>query len=103
MELGVQVLNVLKAVFDPEIPISVVDLGLIYGIDIDAEKMVTVTMTMTTRGCPVHSLITEKIRSSLDILPWIKKTHGNLVWDPPWTPDRRFNPDIRISITQPVR
>jgi metal-sulfur cluster biosynthetic enzyme len=82
------VLEALKEVIDPELGINVVDLGLIYEVDIEGAN-VSVTMTLTTPGCPLHESIGAAVREALDAyIPGIGEVAVNLVWDPPWTPDR---------------
>jgi metal-sulfur cluster biosynthetic enzyme len=81
------VLNALSEVYDPEIPISIVDMGLIYRVDVDADNNINVDMTMTTRGCPMHSMITYQAQKRIEKMEGAGKVKVNLVWDPPWTPD----------------
>jgi len=83
-----RVIEALKKVHDPEIPINVVDLGLIYGVDIEGDK-IKIRMTMTTPGCPMSYFITELVREVVrEEIPEAKDVEVELVWDPPWTPDR---------------
>lgn len=79
------ILEKLKAVIDPEIGINIVDLGLIYNLDFD-EKKITVTMTLTTPGCPMHNSITKWVKEALSQIANVEVS-VNLVWQPPWTPD----------------
>jgi len=82
------VLEALKAVIDPELGINVVDLGLIYEVAVD-EADVRITMTLTTLGCPRHESIAEAVQAALeDMLPRIGEVTVDLVWEPPWTPNR---------------
>jgi metal-sulfur cluster biosynthetic enzyme len=81
------VLNALSEVYDPEIPISIVDMGLIYRVDVDADNNIDVDMTMTTRGCPMHSMITYQAQKRIEKMEGAGKVKVNLVWDPPWAPD----------------
>lgn len=87
----------LRDVNDPELPVNIVDLGLIYTVavepDPDAPGMmprqrVRVDMTMTTQGCPAHGIILEQVRNRLAGIPAISECSVNLVWEPAWTPDR---------------
>ena len=80
-----QVWETLKTVYDPEIPVNVVDLGLVYNVAIN-EETVRVDMTMTMRGCPMHSYMTHDAREKLLKIPGVKNVEVNLVWDPPWNP-----------------
>ncbi len=81
------ILSALSEVYDPEIPINIVDMGLIYKVNIDDENNVEVDMTMTTRGCPMHSMMTYQAQKRLEQIKGIGKVKVNLVWDPPWTPE----------------
>ncbi|MBI4399294.1 metal-sulfur cluster assembly factor [Candidatus Micrarchaeota archaeon] len=82
-----QVKNALKEVFDPEIGINVVDLGLIYDIKIDGPN-IHLTMTMTTPACPVIPMILDNARMAIGKVEGVKSAEIDLVWDPPWTPER---------------
>lgn len=82
-----QILKTLRTVIDPEIGINIVDLGLVYFLDIK-EHSVTVTMTLTTPGCPMHDSMTKWVQESLSQLDPEIKTDINLVWSPRWSPDK---------------
>ncbi len=81
------VMEALSQVYDPEIPINVVDLGLIYGVDIKGDK-VHVRMTMTTPGCPLHGVMTSEAKMRVLALDGVNDAEVELVWEPAWTPDR---------------
>lgn len=83
-----QVRDALKKCMDPEIPLSVVDLGLIYGIDISENNDVNIKMTMTTRGCPLHDTLVRDVKNALRDVKGLGMVNVEIVWDPPWTPDR---------------
>ncbi len=83
-----QVEAVLKTIPDPEIGVSLWDLGLIYGITVDKQHNVTVKMTLTTIGCPLFSLIAEPIKAEVGKLPGVNKVEVELTFDPPWNTDR---------------
>ncbi|MGE5589609.1 MAG: metal-sulfur cluster assembly factor [Bacillota bacterium] len=83
-----QVLEKLKTVYDPEVGVNIVDLGLIYNVDIDEAGLVRVEMTLTTPGCPLHETLNVAIDRALKTLPGVNLVQVELVWDPPWTPDR---------------
>lgn len=85
--------SMLNNILDPEIGIGLVDLGLIYNVEIKKDKAV-VTITLTSMGCPFGASIVEQIKDEMGNLPKIKKVAVNIVWDPIWTVDR-INPDIR--------
>jgi metal-sulfur cluster biosynthetic enzyme len=79
------ILETLRQVVDPEIDCNIVDLGLIYGIRIDGRK-VTVQMTLTTQGCPMHESIAWGVKNSLLNLEAVEEAEVEIVWDPPWNP-----------------
>lgn len=81
------VMKALKECYDPEIGMSIVDLGFIYDVKVDENK-VHIKMTLTTPGCPMHSLITEDVRNKVNELKGVEEVNVELVWNPPWTPDR---------------
>lgn len=89
-----EIINALSEVYDPEIPISIVDMGLIYKVNVDSENNTEIDMTMTTRGCPMHSMITFQAQKRVEQIRGIGKVKVNLVWDPPWTPEM-ISPKIR--------
>mgnify|MGYP000122511390 CR=1 FL=1 len=77
----------LKQVYDPEIGINIVDLGLVYDADISEAGDVLVTMTLTSLGCPLGPVIVQEVQSALKSFPNIGDIDVKLVWSPPWTPD----------------
>jgi metal-sulfur cluster biosynthetic enzyme len=77
----------LKNVYDPEIGVNVVDLGLVYDADIEETGDVLVTMTLTSLGCPLGPVIVQEVNNALRDLPGIGSTDVKLVWSPPWSPD----------------
>lgn len=80
-----QIVAALKTVYDPEIPVDIYELGLIYDIDIDAEKKVLLRMTLTAPGCPVAGSLPLQVESAVENVPDVKSATVELVWDPPWT------------------
>jgi len=82
-----EVMKVLKKCYDPEIGISLVDLGLIYDVQVKNDK-VRIKMTLTTPGCPMHSFMIKDVEENVKKLKGVKEVKVELVWDPPWTPDR---------------
>jgi len=82
-----QVYEVLRNCYDPEIPVNVVDLGLIYDVTVN-EDNVNVVMTLTARGCPLHSFISQEIQTRVAAIPGVKSANVQVVWDPPWDPSR---------------
>lgn len=77
----------LRRIDDPELGLNLVDLGLIYDVQVEGGS-VQVTMTLTTRGCPMHAAMVPGVRSAVGQLPGVEEVEVNLVWDPPWTPER---------------
>ncbi len=101
-----EVLSALKSCYDPEIPVNIVDLGLIYSVnfaDVPAEapapasQDVTVDLTLTSPGCPEHVNISAQVKSRLEQLPGIRNAAVNVVWTPPWTPER-LTPEARKQL-----
>jgi FeS assembly SUF system protein len=88
-ELENQIIAALKTVYDPEIPVDVYELGLIYHIDINTEsRHVDVDMTLTAPGCPVAGSMPEWVREAVADVPGVDSVNVELVWEPPWTPER---------------
>ncbi len=92
-----QVYVQLKKCMDPEIPVNIVDLGLIYGVEIEAEKDVNIKMTMTTRGCPLHNTMVNDVKKHVGKIKGIGNINVEIVWDPPWSIDK-MDPSARDSI-----
>jgi len=84
MQLETIVLGVLKTIYDPEIPVNIYDLGLIYSIDIDNDDNVTVEMTLTAPNCPVADSILAEVKDKVNFIQGVKTATVNLVFDPPW-------------------
>lgn len=87
-ELQAQVYEALRLVYDPELGINVVDLGLIYGVDLREDGTLLITMTLTTPGCPLHTSIAEGVAAALDTVPELPGGEIRLVFEPPWDPSR---------------
>jgi metal-sulfur cluster biosynthetic enzyme len=83
-----QVLDSLKQCMDPEIPISVVDMGLIYNVNINADNNVDIKMTMTTRGCPLHDTLVNDVKRYVTKVPGVSAVNVEIVWEPIWTPEK---------------
>ena len=90
-------MTALKDCYDPEIPVNIVDLGLIYGVkiqpDVTAEQAETrqdieIEMTLTAPGCPAHTQISQQVKDRLEQLPGVNSATVNVVWTPAWTPER---------------
>jgi len=84
LSLEVEIVNILKNVYDPEIPVNIYDLGLIYDIDTDDNKKVVITMTLTAPNCPVADILPNEIKDKVSALPDVSEVEINLVFDPPW-------------------
>ena len=82
-----EVIGVLRKCYDPEIPINIYDLGLVYNIDLTAEGKVDVKKTLTAPGCPASAYIHQDVKRKLEQLQGINEAVVNIVWDPPWTPE----------------
>ena len=74
----------IKEIFDPEIPVNIYDLGLIYGVEVSDEASVVVTMTLTTPHCPVAESMPGEVELRVAAVPGVRDCEVNLVWDPPW-------------------
>ena len=83
-----QVVNSLKTIFDPEIPVNIYDLGLIYDIAIDDEQQVHIQMTLTSPGCPVAQTFPGTVEQTINQIPEVADCTVELVWEPSWTQER---------------
>ena len=83
-----QIRNSLKQCMDPEVPLSIVDMGLIYGINISENNDVKIKMTMTTKGCPLHDTMVDDVTRYTKKVPGVNNVQIDIVWDPPWTKDK---------------
>jgi FeS assembly SUF system protein len=91
-----KIIATLQTIFDPEIPLNIYDLGLIYKILIDADR-VKIEMTLTAPGCPVAGAIVEEVRSKVAAMDEINAVDVELVWDPPWTKER-LSEEARLEL-----
>ena len=85
MELETKIIEVLRTVYDPEIPVNIYDLGLIYKIDVDDDRNVAIDMTLTAPNCPIADDIFLDVKTKIEGIREIKSANINLVFDPPWT------------------
>ena len=83
-----QVRDSLKQCMDPEVPLSIVDMGLIYGIDVTDNNDVNIKMTMTTKGCPLHETMVDDVKRYAKRVTGVNNVDVEIVWDPPWTMDK---------------
>ena len=84
LSLEVEIVNTLKNIFDPEIPVNIYDLGLIYDIETDDHQQVKITMTLTAPNCPVADVLPNEIKDKVGSIPGVAGVDINLVFDPPW-------------------
>jgi Predicted metal-sulfur cluster biosynthetic enzyme len=84
MELEDKIVRMIKTVYDPEIPVNIYDLGLIYGVDIDDEKNVVITMTLTAPACPAADFIVEDVKMKVESIPELKNIDVKIVFEPEW-------------------
>ena len=82
------IVEVLRTIFDPELPVNIYDLGLIYSVQVDAAGVATVQMTLTTPACPVAETLPPEVEAKVKTIAGVSDAHVELVWEPPWTPDR---------------
>ena len=92
-----QVYAALKKCMDPEIPVNVVDLGLIYGVKVADGKDVDIKMTMTTRGCPLHDTLVSDVKRYVGKVNGVGNINVDIVWDPPWSLEK-MNQDVREKL-----
>lgn len=86
--LKAAVIEALRTVYDPEIPVNIYDLGLVYGLDVDEKGAVAIRMTLTAPGCPVAQTFPCTVECTVREVPGVSDAKVELVWDPPWTRDR---------------
>lgn len=92
-----EVREALKVVVDPELGINVVDLGLVYEVDVDDEGVAKVAYTLTTMGCPVGPLIEQQMQTILSTIPGLAGVEATLTFDPPWTPEK-MSEEARLAM-----
>ena len=88
MQIKDKIIEEIKKIYDPEIPVNIYDLGLIYKIDVKDDKNVTIDMTLTSPNCPVADSLPNNVKSNVLKIDGIADVKINLVWDPPWTKDK---------------
>ncbi|MDP9056781.1 MAG: SUF system Fe-S cluster assembly protein [Pseudomonadota bacterium] len=96
-ELYEAVITALREIFDPEIPVNIYDLGLIYGVDVTGDGAVVVTMTLTTPHCPVAESMPGEVELRVSSVPGVRDAEVNLVWDPPWDP-QKMSDEARLEL-----
>ncbi len=96
-DLYEDVIAAIKDIFDPEIPVNIYDLGLIYGVDVTQDGGVVVTMTLTTPHCPVAESMPGEVELRVGAVPGVRDAEVNLVWDPPWDP-AKMTDEARLEL-----
>jgi len=86
-QLKLDIIAALQGIYDPEIPVNIYDLGLIYNVVIDTQGSVKIEMTLTTPGCPVAQTFPGNVENVVNHVPGVSEAVVELVWDPPWTSD----------------
>jgi len=92
-----EVYSALRKCMDPEIPVNVVDLGLIYGVKVNEENNIDIEMTMTTRGCPLHDTLVSDVKRYVGKINGVAGVNVSIVWDPPWSVDK-MEPTVRDQL-----
>ncbi len=96
-ELYESVIEALKDIFDPEIPVNIYDLGLIYGVEVTSDADVTITMTLTTPHCPVAETMPGEIELRVTAVPGVRDAEVQVTWDPPWDPSK-MSDEARLEL-----
>ena len=91
------VVDAIKEIYDPEIPVNIYDLGLIYGVEIGPDNHAVVTMTLTTPHCPVAESMPAEVELRVGAVPGVGASEVNLVWDPPWDP-QKMSDDAKLEL-----
>lgn len=91
------VVSALKEIYDPEIPVNIYELGLIYGVEVTPDSDVVVTMTLTTPHCPVAESMPGEVELRVGAVPGVRDAEVNLVWDPPWDP-AKMSDEARLEL-----
>ena len=84
LEKETEIIEVLKNIYDPEIPLNIYDLGLIYEVDVDDDNNVKIRMTLTAPNCPMVDILLEEVQMKVNAVEWVKELDLKLVFDPPW-------------------
>ena len=95
--LTADIITALKSVYDPEIPVDIYELGLIYGVDISDDYDVSIQMTLTAPACPVAGEMPGWVENAVEAVPGVRSAEVNMVFDPPWTPDK-MSDEARLEL-----
>ena len=87
MDLRGKVVEAIKGVYDPEVPVNIYDMGLIYNIDVGSGGHVRIDMTLTAPACPAAQSLPERVREQVETIPEVETAQVEIVWEPPWSPD----------------
>lgn len=82
-----QVIDQIRTIYDPEIPVNIYDLGLIYGIEVSPDSVVDIRMTLTSPACPVAGTLPPEVEAKIRAVPGVRDVHLEIVWDPPYSMD----------------
>ena len=96
-DLQADVVDALKSIYDPEIPVDIYELGLIYDVEVSEDGDATVTMTLTTPHCPVAESLPQEVELRVLSVPGIRDAEVKLVWDPPWDPSK-MSDEARLEL-----
>jgi len=91
------VIGQLKSVYDPEIPTDIYELGLIYKVELEDDRLLKITMTLTAPGCPVAGEMPEWVREACEVVAGVRRVEVEMTFDPPWTPDR-MSDEARLEL-----
>ena len=86
MSVETEIEAALRTVYDPEVPVNIFELGLIYGLEVDSHGRARIQMTLTSPGCPVAVELPVEVKNSVESLPGVSHCEVDVVWDPPWSP-----------------
>jgi FeS assembly SUF system protein len=92
-----RVIEVLRTIYDPEIPVNIYDLGLVYDIEVTLDAVVRVRMTLTSPACPIAGALPEHVHSKIQALEDVRDAEVEIVWDPPWSPER-MSEEARVQL-----
>ncbi|HBI81785.1 MAG TPA: SUF system Fe-S cluster assembly protein [Bacteroidales bacterium] len=88
LEIQTDIVKTLKGIYDPEIPVNIYDLGLIYEVDVDSNRKVTITMTLTAPNCPLADQVVEEVQEKIAQIEGVTNAEVSLTFDPPWDKSR---------------